>query len=149
MGSAMLWSARAPASSSWKDPLLRRSRAWCGQPAFGHLLESRYGAAEIAVDSAIKARLDDRGIKAHSFNGRLLHEPWEITNQAGKPFQVFTPYLRAVDARRMAPRASAPSRLSAASTAWHPNLLSDIQRREWLDPPCPLPSASPLGFSIC
>ena len=44
----------------------------------------RYGAAEIAVDSAIKARLAGRGIKAHSFNGRLLHEPWEITNQAGQ-----------------------------------------------------------------
>ncbi|MBB3019778.1 deoxyribodipyrimidine photo-lyase [Microvirga lupini] len=71
----------------------------------------RYGAAEIAVDSAIKARLADRGIKAHSFNGRLLHEPWEITNQAGRPFQVFTPYLRAVNARSIQPPLPAARRL--------------------------------------
>ena len=56
----------------------------------------RYGAAEIALDSAIKKRLTGRGVKAQSFNGRLLHEPWEIRNQAERPFQVFTPYLRAV-----------------------------------------------------
>ncbi len=71
----------------------------------------RYGAAEIAVDSAIKARLAGRGIKAHSFNGRLLHEPWEITNQAGRPFQVFTPYLRALNARPIKPPLPAPRRL--------------------------------------
>ena len=57
----------------------------------------RYGAAEIALDSAIKKRLMEHGIKAHSFNGRLLHEPWEITNQAGKRLQVFTSYHRAVN----------------------------------------------------
>ncbi len=32
-----------------------------------------YGAAEIALDRAIKKRLTDREITAQSFNGRLLH----------------------------------------------------------------------------
>jgi deoxyribodipyrimidine photo-lyase len=81
----------------------------------------RYGTAEIAVDSAIKARLADRGIKAHSFNGRLLHEPWEITNQAGKPFQVFTPYLRAVNARSIKPPLPAPR--SLAGGVWARSIL--------------------------
>lgn len=68
----------------------------------------RYGAAEIALDSTIKARLTDRGLKVQSFSGRLLNEPWQVLNQAGKHFQVFTPYLRAVMARPVAAPAPAP-----------------------------------------
>ena len=29
-------------------------------------------------------------------NGLLLNEPWQVRNRAGRPYQVFTPYLRAV-----------------------------------------------------
>lgn len=71
----------------------------------------RYGEAEIALDSAIKKRLIERGIPVQSFSGKLLHEPWEIKNQAGRPFQVFTPYLRALLARPIAKPLPAPSRL--------------------------------------
>ncbi|MGO4385975.1 deoxyribodipyrimidine photo-lyase [Microvirga sp. 2YAF29] len=71
----------------------------------------RYAAAEIAVDTAIKERMAGLGIEARSFNGRLLHEPWQVMNQAGKPFQVFTPYLRAVMKRRIAPPLPAPKKL--------------------------------------
>jgi deoxyribodipyrimidine photo-lyase len=81
----------------------------------------RYSAVEIALDSAIKKRLTDRGIKAYSFNGRLLHEPWEIPNQAGKPFQVFTPYLRAVMARAIAAPLPAPKKLMGGT--WPSSLL--------------------------
>ena len=81
----------------------------------------RYGAAEIAVDSAIKKRLSDDGIKVHSCSGRLLHEPWAITNQAGKPFQVFTPYLLAVKARPIKPPVPAPR--SLAGGVWVPPIL--------------------------
>jgi deoxyribodipyrimidine photo-lyase len=81
----------------------------------------RYGAAEIALDTAIKKRLTDRGIRAHSFNGRLLHEPWEITNQAGRPFQVFTPYLRAVMTRIIAAPLPGPKRISGG--IWPSSLL--------------------------
>jgi deoxyribodipyrimidine photo-lyase len=65
----------------------------------------RYQAAEIAVDTAIKAALTRAGIRVESSNGRLLHEPWEITTKSGTPFQVYGPYLRAVAA---APTPSAP-----------------------------------------
>ncbi|WP_262032109.1 cryptochrome/photolyase family protein [Microvirga sp. Mcv34] len=82
----------------------------------------RYGAAEIALDTAIKKRLTDRGLKARSFGGRLLHEPWEIINQAGRPFQVFTPYLRAVMPRPIAAPLPAPKRIPGGS--W-PSSLRD------------------------
>lgn len=67
----------------------------------------RYGAAEIAIDRAIKEKLG-RNIHVQSFSGRLIHEPWQILNQAGKPFQVFTPYLRSVMARPIDPPLPAP-----------------------------------------
>lgn len=54
----------------------------------------RYEPAVIARDSRIKETLREQGIEAESFNGSLLHEPWTIRNQAGKPFQVFTPYWK-------------------------------------------------------
>jgi deoxyribodipyrimidine photo-lyase len=58
----------------------------------------RYGAAEIAVDTAIKEALKRQGAEATSSNGALLHEPWEVLNKAGEPFRVFTPYHRAAAA---------------------------------------------------
>jgi deoxyribodipyrimidine photo-lyase len=54
----------------------------------------RYEPAGIARDRHIKSALRDAGIDTHSYKGALLHEPWEISNQADKPFQVFTPYWR-------------------------------------------------------
>jgi deoxyribodipyrimidine photo-lyase len=54
----------------------------------------RYEPAMVARDSAIKTALTAEGIEVRSFNGSLLHEPHEIANKQGKPFQVFTPYWR-------------------------------------------------------
>ncbi|MEE1611523.1 cryptochrome/photolyase family protein [Microvirga sp. CF3016] len=90
----------------------------------------RYGSAEIALDSAIKKRLTDRGTRVHSFNGRLLHEPWEVTNQAGTPFQVFTPYLRTVRARPIAIPVAPPKRIEGG--AWPSSLLRAATRLEEL-----------------
>ncbi len=73
----------------------------------------RYSAAEIAVDSAIKAHLATRGVTARSFNGRLIHEPWEIKNQSGRPFQVFTPYARMAMSRAIPTPLPAPQRISS------------------------------------
>ncbi|CUI17126.1 Putative photolyase [Candidatus Protochlamydia naegleriophila] len=44
----------------------------------------------IQQDAVIKAELLKQGIKAQSFNGSLLFEPWTVANKQGKPFQVFT-----------------------------------------------------------
>ncbi len=54
----------------------------------------RYEPAVIARDKAIKEALRAEGIGAECFNAALLHEPWTIQNQSGKPFQVFTPFWR-------------------------------------------------------
>ncbi len=54
----------------------------------------RYEPAAMARDALIKGALKSAGYQAESFNGALLYEPWTIQNQAGKPFQVFTPFWR-------------------------------------------------------
>jgi deoxyribodipyrimidine photo-lyase len=54
----------------------------------------RYEPAIIARDAEIKAALRDEGIEAGSYNAALLHEPWTIQNQSGRPYQVFTPFWR-------------------------------------------------------
>ena len=54
----------------------------------------RYEPAVIARDAKIKEALRAAGIDAESHNAALLHEPWTIQNQSGKPFQVFTPFWK-------------------------------------------------------
>jgi deoxyribodipyrimidine photo-lyase len=51
--------------------------------------------AAIDRDTAIKARLKGDGVACQSFNAGLLNEPWSVTNGAGQPYKVFTPYWRA------------------------------------------------------
>ena len=54
----------------------------------------RYEPAAIARDQFIKCDLQSSGLKARSFNGSLLYEPWSITKRRGGPFQVFTPFWK-------------------------------------------------------
>lgn len=54
----------------------------------------RYEPAIVQHDKEIKEAFKDCGYDAQSFNASLLFEPWEIKNQSGKPFQVFTPYWK-------------------------------------------------------
>jgi deoxyribodipyrimidine photo-lyase len=78
----------------------------------------RYEPRIIARDQLIKQRLRDVGIEARSFNAALLVEPWDIQNNSGKPFQVFTPYWRKVSAKLELPKPFAtPARLRAPP-AW-------------------------------
>jgi deoxyribodipyrimidine photo-lyase len=59
----------------------------------------RYGAAEIALDTTIKADLRRAGIDAESFPGNVLNEPWGVSTKAGGPVKVFGAYWRAARAR--------------------------------------------------
>jgi len=54
----------------------------------------RYEPAVIARDAKVKEALRQEGRLSESFNAALLHEPWTIQNQSGKPFQVFTPFWK-------------------------------------------------------
>ncbi|WP_136024920.1 cryptochrome/photolyase family protein [Microbacterium sp. K27] len=67
----------------------------------------RYGGAERAVDSALKASLRAEGLEVASFAGSLLHEPWTVTTGSGTHYSVFTPFWRACLALP-APRAPLP-----------------------------------------
>jgi deoxyribodipyrimidine photo-lyase len=53
-----------------------------------------YEPAARQRDSRIKHILRDAGIRAESFNGALLAEPWEVLGSNG-PYKVFTPYWKA------------------------------------------------------
>ena len=53
-----------------------------------------YSSETIERDTIIKKAFQDQGIEVETFNGHLLNEPWEIQNNSGQYFKVFTPYWR-------------------------------------------------------
>ncbi len=74
----------------------------------------RYEPAVVHRDTAIKKALVEAGIEAASFNGSLLFEPMHVATKEGKPYQVFTPFWRALLARdEPAAPTGAPRRLQA------------------------------------
>ncbi|OUD88451.1 Deoxyribodipyrimidine photo-lyase [Clavibacter michiganensis subsp. michiganensis] len=83
------------------------------------LWNRRYGGAEIAVDTAIKKDLGDRGLDVRSFQGSLLVEPWTVTNKQGEPFRVYTPFWKAAQEREE-PRKPLPRRRSSTRRGRHP-----------------------------
>ncbi|WP_300614666.1 deoxyribodipyrimidine photo-lyase [Dokdonella sp.] len=67
-------------------------------------------------DADIKRDLRALGIRAESFNGSLLFEPWELQTKTGDPFRVFAPFWRAARAQwRLAPVTEAPHRFPAST----------------------------------
>jgi len=53
-----------------------------------------YSPTTIKRDTQIKKTLQDCGIEVDTFNAHLLNEPWEVQNNSGQYFKVFTPYWR-------------------------------------------------------
>jgi deoxyribodipyrimidine photo-lyase len=58
------------------------------------LWNRRYEPNSVARDQRVKAALSSAGLEPRSFNGALLHEPWELANKAGKPYRVFSAFWR-------------------------------------------------------
>jgi deoxyribodipyrimidine photo-lyase len=54
----------------------------------------RYEPRVQARDASVKQALRAAGLKAESFNGGLIHDPNQVRNLSGKPFQVFTPFWK-------------------------------------------------------
>ena len=86
--------------------LLRRGSAMEVVPAVGVDMGAgslywnrRYGGPERSVDAAVKEWAGTHGIHAESFQASLLHEPWTLKTGAGNPYQVFTPFWRALSER--------------------------------------------------
>lgn len=94
---------------------------------FAALLESRalrsafwnrrYDTAGVATDARIKARLKDNDVSCQSFNGSLLHEPWETATAAGTPMRVFGPFWRAAQAKGD-PAAPTPAPRKLKGATW-------------------------------
>jgi deoxyribodipyrimidine photo-lyase len=53
-----------------------------------------YEPQHIQRDQHLKTWLKQLGIQAQSYNSQLLNEPWEVKNQQGGFFKVFTPYWK-------------------------------------------------------
>jgi len=85
----------------------------------------RYEPAIEKRDTAVKAALRRQGLRAESFNGGLLIEPWKLLNKQNAPYRVFTPFWKAAQ----------------ASLSWQPPLS---------DAPKSLPSTEdgPQGLSL-
>jgi len=97
----------------------------------------RYEPAVIARDAKVKEALRQDGLAVESFNAALLHEPWTIQNQSGKPFQVFTPFWKKCLAQPdPAEPLPAPKKLPAPAV-WPKSLtLDELElepRLEWAD----------------
>ncbi|MFC5049915.1 cryptochrome/photolyase family protein [Rubritalea spongiae] len=54
----------------------------------------RYEAESILQDSEIKKELMASGVLVKSFSASLINEPFNVSNQSGKPYKVFTPYWK-------------------------------------------------------
>ncbi|MBM3955571.1 MAG: deoxyribodipyrimidine photo-lyase [Planctomycetes bacterium] len=74
--------------------------------------------ALVARDTTIKKELAAAGLEVESFNGTLLHEPTHVATKEGRPYQVFTPFWRALLSRDEPdlPR-GAPRKLTAVANA--------------------------------
>ncbi len=53
-----------------------------------------YEPAAIERDRIVKAALREQGVEAHSSNGSLWFEPWQLETQQQTPYRVFTPFWR-------------------------------------------------------
>ena len=53
-----------------------------------------YSKNSIDRDTKIKKSLKEKKIEVETFNAHLLNEPWEIQNNSGHYFKVFTPYWK-------------------------------------------------------
>jgi len=78
----------------------------------------RYSRFGIDTDTKIKAALHDDGITAHSFAGRLMHEPTQLKSGTGGAYKVYTPFWK-MFAATITPRAplATPKELPAIENA--------------------------------
>ena len=84
----------------------------------------RYGPSR-EVDARLKQRLRDDGVDVHSFAANLLVEPHSLTTEQGTPYQVFTPFWRAIQQQPMREPLPAPGRIDGSDAEgdeladWH------------------------------
>lgn len=83
-----------------RGPALEALLALVHETDASHVFWNRlHEPAYVARDTKLKAELRGQGVNCESFNGALLHEPWEIRTASGGPYRVFTPFWRAAQAQ--------------------------------------------------
>ena len=76
------------------------------------LWNRRYDPPAVAADKALKAALRDDGIECESFDGHLLHEPWQLKTTSGGFYKVYSPFWRALASQdEPRPPVAAPTRI--------------------------------------
>ena len=84
--------------------------------------------AIITRDKTIKTALRSQGITVQSFKADLLHEPWTIHTQAGKPYQLFTPFWRTCQRSRLTELPLIAPPIFTAPQPWLPSFnLADLK----------------------
>jgi deoxyribodipyrimidine photo-lyase len=78
----------------------------------------RYEPAVVARDAKVEDALRNSGLVAESYNAALLHEPWTVQNQSGKPFRVFTPFWKHCLAKTSPPEPLSAPRQIIAPAHW-------------------------------
>jgi len=91
----------------------------------------RYEPAARACSAQIKEVLRGEGIDARSFNAALLAEPTELSSQGGRPYQVYTPFLRNLL------RSIHPAVPLGVPQQWKPPPQWPHRRRTWESAHCP------------
>lgn len=86
----------------------------------------RYEPWAMKRDEKVKAALKDDGVEVKSFNGSLLREPWEIQNKQGRPYQVYTPFSKAVMSEEMRSPKGGVSSVSAPKKKLSSLSLDDL-----------------------
>lgn len=68
----------------------------------------RYEGPLRELDARIKRSFLEEGLEVKSFNSALLNEPHTVSNKAGSPCRVYTPYFKAVKDRPLDPPLETP-----------------------------------------
>ncbi len=102
--------------------------------ATGVFWNRRYEPAAVTRDRGVKSRLREQGLRAESFNGSLLFEPWTIQNQSGQPFRVFTPFWRACLKKPVPPAQKKTPKQLPGPAVWPSSLsIPDLQLEPSID----------------
>jgi deoxyribodipyrimidine photo-lyase len=109
-------------SSAVLDQMVSETRA---QAVFWN---RRYAPGERAVDLQIEQSLATRGIEVKHFGANVLAEPWDIATGQGRPYSVFSPFLKALKGSTIAP----PLPFAGAGDAVPvPDIDEDYRQPRW------------------